>query len=307
MSAPVPGRHGGDGAALAARLGVDADQILDLSASLNPLAPPVDDLVRHATTAIGRYPDESRAHAALAEVLEVDPDLLVLTNGGAEAIALVAGLHPRGQVADAEFSLYRRHLAEVTPTAPTWRSNPNNPTGRLADPNDQAAVWDEAFHVLATGRWSRGDQQSWRLGSLTKAFACPGLRIGYAVAPDPAEAAALRHARPRWSVNGLVCAVLPELLDRAEPDRWCRGIADLRGQLVATLRTAGFEPEPSDANYLVVRGAAGLRDHLAAQGVLIRDTSSFGFAGVRLAVPDGTGLERLAHALTRPRPESSPS
>ena len=40
-----PPAHGGDGAALAARLGVDPKDVLDLSASLNPVAPDVAPLV----------------------------------------------------------------------------------------------------------------------------------------------------------------------------------------------------------------------------------------------------------------------
>ena len=36
---PAPGAHGGDGARLAAALGIPVTDVLDLSASLNPLAP----------------------------------------------------------------------------------------------------------------------------------------------------------------------------------------------------------------------------------------------------------------------------
>ena len=86
-----------------------------------------------------------------------DDDLVVLTNGGAEAVALVAQLERVGSVVDPEFSLYRRHLQEVRPDAPRWRSNPSNPLGLLADADATARVWDEAFYPLATGDWSRGD------------------------------------------------------------------------------------------------------------------------------------------------------
>src|SRR5205085_500529 len=65
-----------------------------------------------------------------------------------------------------------------------WRSNPNHPLGTLAAVTDRAAVWDEAFWPLATGTWTRGDadRSAIVVGSLTKVFACPGLRVGYVLA-----------------------------------------------------------------------------------------------------------------------------
>ena len=75
----------------------------------------------------------------------------MLTNGGSEAIALVAAELGEGEVVDPEFSLYRRHLPVVRAGAGRWRSNPSNPLGELAGPSDVAAVWDEAFWPLATG------------------------------------------------------------------------------------------------------------------------------------------------------------
>ena len=297
MTSPPTGPHGGDGARLAASLGVEPGAILDLSASLNPVAPPVVDLIVDHADAIGRYPDPAPATAAVAEMLDVAVDRLVLTNGGSEAIALVAAAHPVGWVSDPEFSLYRRHLRDVRPGGLVWRSNPNNPTGLLAAADDHADVWDEAFHVLATGRWSRGDADAWRLGSLTKAFACPGLRVGFVILPAGEDAARFKASVPRWSLNGLAASVLPALVDRADPGVWHRRIGELRAGLVDLLRAHDLPPSPSDVNYVVVRDAGDLRRQLAHHAILVRDTASFGFDGVRIAVPDEQGLHRLATAL----------
>src|SRR4051812_44139684 len=154
--APPAGRHGGDGARLAAALGIDVSKVLDLSASLNPVAPDPAPVVARHLDALGRYPDPGAATAALAAAMAVDPATLLLTNGGAEAIALVAA-ECGGHVVGAEFSLYERHLDGGRPGG-RWRSNPHNPTGLLADPAATAAVWDEAFWPLATGTWTRGDE-----------------------------------------------------------------------------------------------------------------------------------------------------
>ena len=275
------GAHGGDGARLAAALGVDPGAVLDLSASLNPLAPDAGEVVGKHLDALRRYPDPARATDALAAAMGVDPDRLLLTNGGAEAIAIVADALG-GRVQEPDFSLYPRTVG------PLWRSNPHNPTGRLADGN--ADVWDEAFYPLATGRWTRGDGLV--VGSLTKLLACPGLRIGYVLAPE-----ARRWRQPAWSVNGLAAAALPDLLEAVDLPAWAAGVARLRRRLFEVLRSAGLDPEPSDANFVLVR-APGLRDRLAPHGVLVRDCASFDLPDhVRIAVSDDAGLDRLEETL----------
>jgi histidinol-phosphate/aromatic aminotransferase/cobyric acid decarboxylase-like protein len=289
---PPPGAHGGDGARIAEALGLAPDEVLDLSASLNPIAPPLTDLLARHAGALRRYPDVTRATQALASCLGVDPARVVLTNGGAEAISLLGGL-VGGSVVEPDFGLYPRS------GGPRWRSNPHSPSGLLAPADLDAGVWDEAFWPLATGTWTRGDADRgrWVLGSLTKLFACPGLRAGYALAPDAGAAAELRARQPAWSVNGLVGDALPELLDGCDLPSWSCRVTELRADLVAVLRAAGYEPTPSDACWVLVP-APGLRDHLARRAIAVRDCASFGLPDtVRIAVPDGPGLTRLQEAL----------
>ncbi len=296
---PPPGPHGGDVERIAAALQRPVDDVLDLSASLNPLAPDARPALRAALDHVDRYPDDDRATDALAEAMGVDASRLVLTNGGAEAITLVARHRPVGWADECDFSLYRRHLERLDPAGPRWQSDPHNPTGRLADPDDRAEVRDEAFHLLATGAWTRGDGQATVLGSLTKAWAIPGVRIGYVLARDDAEADAIRALRPRWSVNGLVCVALPDLLALADPISWREGIAALRSDLVGVLERHHLHADPSDAPYVWLPDAAGLRDRLLAHGIVVRHGGSFGHPdAVRIAVPGPGGIERLDRALT---------
>ncbi len=289
---------------MAAALGCEPSEILDLSASFNPDAPDLTALAKTELDSLSRYPDPTAATEAMAAALGTTADSVLLTNGGAEAIALVAGDLGRAAVSGPEFSLYARHLAEaVDPAddaaAPRIRSNPNNPTGRLAAAGDTAAVWDEAFYPLATGVWSRGDVAAGRaavvIGSLTKVFACPGLRVGY-VHADPALITRLAGRQPRWALNGLAAALVPDLLSRADLPAWAAATARRR----AAVQAAFPGVEPSDANFVLVRveeGAATARARLARQGVLVRDCTSFGLPGhVRVAVPDEAGLARLVDA-----------
>jgi histidinol-phosphate/aromatic aminotransferase/cobyric acid decarboxylase-like protein len=294
-----PGAHGGDGARLARALGVEPDAVLDLSASMNPLAPDPTPVVARYLDAIGRYPDPGPARSALAACMGVEADRLLLTNGGAEGIALVAGELEAGWVDEPDFSLYRRHLRVMDPRAGRWRSNPHNPSGLLAAPDERAGVWDEAFWPLATGTWTRGDAEIGAvvIGSLTKLLACPGLRIGYVLTPTAALAARLAERQPQWALNGLAAAALPELLATVDLPAWAAGTAGLRLDLLATLGDAGFQPAPSQANWVLVR-APGLRERLAAAAICVRDCASFGLPGtVRIAVPDTQGLIRLRRAL----------
>jgi histidinol-phosphate/aromatic aminotransferase/cobyric acid decarboxylase-like protein len=296
-SRPVE-EHGGHGAALALQLGCHPASILDLSATLNPLAPDVVGLVQRFAPEVRRYPDPTAATRSLAAAIDVDPARVVLTNGGAEAIALTASILPHGRVDEPEFSLYRRHLTTFHPDAPRWRSNPNNPTGVLAAADDAAVVWDEAFYPLTTGRWSRGDDTSWRLGSLTKVWACPGLRLGYLIAPNGRDADLARHRQAAWSVNSLALAVVPALLDETDLEGWAVRIRGLKADLATVLRAAGLRVEVPDAPWVLVGDDHGVRDRLAGRGIATRDCTSFGLAGtLRIAVPDAAGIERVAAAL----------
>ncbi|HEX2384300.1 MAG TPA: aminotransferase class I/II-fold pyridoxal phosphate-dependent enzyme [Acidimicrobiales bacterium] len=286
---PASGAHGGDGPAIARALGIDPDRIVDLSLSLNPFAPAIDDLARRHVHVLRNYPDVDGASDLLADALEVERDRLVLTNGGSEAIVLVARELGGSVVAEPEFSLHPRGAG-----APRWRSNPHNPTGVLAGASDTADVWDEAFYPLATGTWTRGDRGVVVVGSLTKVFACPGLRLGYVLADDAARFA---RSQPAWPVNALALALLPDLLARADLPGWCRAIQVRRSELVELLRSRGYEPGASDAPWLLVE-APGLRERLAPCGVVVRDCTSFGLPGhVRIAVPDDAGLARLHEVL----------
>jgi histidinol-phosphate/aromatic aminotransferase/cobyric acid decarboxylase-like protein len=290
---PPAGRHGGDGRAVARALGLDPAAVLDLSASLNPVAPSVTRLLHRHLDAVERYPDPARATAALADAMGVEVERLLLTNGGAEAIALVAS-ELGGHVVEPEFSLYPRH------GGPRWRSNPHNPSGRLAGAEERGGVWDEAFYPLATGCWTRGDGVV--VGSLTKLFACPGLRLGYVLA-EPPLVASVRSRQPQWSVNALAVAVVPELVEDVDLPGWAAAVAERRAELSSLLAAHGLDPAPSAANFVLCRRALGLRERLAPLGVVVRDCASFGLAGqARVAVPDWPGLEHLARALEQSAP-----
>lgn len=294
------GEHGGDAGAVAAALGIDRSSLVDLSMSMNPVAPDVRRVIADRLDAIADYPDATAATRQLADAMGVDRSLLVLTNGGSEAIALVASTMEAGHVVPPEFSLYARHLATLDPTAPQWQSNPSNPLGVLAGDGASAAVWDEAFWPIATGTWTdrRHDGQPvWRLGSLTKLWACPGLRLGYVIAPDEGSAAVIRQRQPRWSVSSLALAVIEPMLAQTDLVGWSTAISTMRESFADEVRGLGFSVRGTDVNWILVDDEPRLRERLIPHGVLVRDCANFGLERVsRVAVPRPDELPRVLAA-----------
>ncbi len=294
---PAPGAHGGDGPAIAAALGLDPATVLDLSQSLNPFAPDVAEVAGRHLGSLARYPDPSAAGTALASAMGVEPERLLLTNGGSEAISLVAAELGGTVVAEPEFGLHPRGSGPVR-----WRSDPHNPGGGLAGPDETADVWDEAYYPLVTGRWTAGRRNedgrpAWVVGSLTKVFGCPGLRLGYVLAPDAAALTSVVARQPHWSVATLALDVLVDLLATVDLAATAADIGAARDRLVAVLAGHGLAARPGVAPWVLV-DAPALRARLAAHGVIVRDCTSFGWPGVhRIAVPDPAGLARLDHAL----------
>ncbi len=287
--------HGGNGARLAAELGIDPASVLDLSASLCPVAPDPSPTVQRHLGAIGRYPDPARATAALAEAMGVEPEHLLLTNGGAEAIALT-GAVLGGSVEEPDFSLYPRA------GGPLWRSNPNNPLGTLASAGAKAGVWDEAFWPLATGTWTRGDHLhgSVVVGSLTKLLACPGLRLGYVLCAHDGLMWRIRRSQPQWSVSGLAADALADLMRPVDLPAWSSQTAALRNRLADLLRCYELSVRDGHGPWVLVDGSGALRAKLLTEGIVVRDCASFGLGGtVRIAVPRPDQFGRLERALRR--------
>lgn len=333
---PPAGRHGGDGARVARSLGLAPEEVLDLSASLNPVPLETISIVMSHAGSLARYPDLSEANASLAMAIGVELDQILLTNGGSESIWLVAAEFG-GHVIEPEFSLHPRgenmkSLApgQVRENGPLWCSNPHNPTGLSAreyqiDPTHESThesthepelskapissddssyispsnIWDEAFYPLAKGEWTRWNRspEVVIVGSLTKLFACPGLRLGYVLA-DPSIIARIKKRQIEWSVNSLAANALPDLLKMADLVGWANQVALWRKELHSHLESFGLEPLTSDANFILCANAKGLREQLYPFGIVVRDCTSFGLDGyVRIAVPNPSGLDRLVQAL----------
>jgi threonine-phosphate decarboxylase len=201
-------------------------------------------------------------------------------------------------------------------------NNPHNPSGalterrrvlalagRLADFGCRTIV-DEAFidyvpdeSVAAVAATS---ETLTCVRSLTKFFAIPALRVGYAVC-SPRNAAAMRARLPSWPVTTLAArAVTAALADGEFASLTRTANARERAWLSERLRCRGVRVLPSAANFVLVELPSPERsgivaDRLAREfGVLVRDCASYaGLAGdwLRIAVRTRAESERAIEAL----------
>lgn len=201
-------------------------------------------------------------------------------------------------------------------------NNPHNPTGYLfsraslrpileefalvvvdeafmdflgPEPGESVAPWVEEFPNLVV------------VGSLTKFYSFPGLRLGYAIA-HPDRLRTWQTWRDPWSVNSLaVAAAIAVLQDHDFQQRTWNWLSGARSHLFERLQGInGLTPFPGTANFLLVQSdisAIALQRQLLQQDqILIRDCVSFAELGdryFRVAVRTQPENQRLLDALQR--------
>lgn len=356
--APLPPAHGGDVRSAAARWGVPPEQIIDFSASINPLGTPLSVLeaVQRALPWVRHYPElHARTVAgAIAAARGVPAASVLVGNGAAEVIDLVARLARgrRALIPSPSFGEYARAVwaaggevihwplanpdggtdvaaldraAEQAGAALIFLGNPNNPTGSLM-PADQVLwlgeraarrgallVVDEAFidftdrpEESSVAVFAAGRPGLFAIGSLTKFYALPGIRVGYGMAP-PDVVAEMEAQRDPWSVGALAqAAALAALADHDYARRTRDWLQAERPRFLQELATLpGLRPWPAAANFVLVDGrgtglsAWELQEALGPRGLLLRDCRSFGLhpGFFRLAIRTAAENDQLIAAL----------
>ncbi|GAA5147723.1 Rv2231c family pyridoxal phosphate-dependent protein CobC [Pseudonocardia eucalypti] len=274
-----------------------------------------------AVDRLGRYPsaaDDLAAREAVARRHGRRPEEVLILAGAAEGFAMLPGLRPSRPVVlhpgftEPEVALraagldVRRVFTDAgdghrlrpeavpadadlvvlgNPTNPTSVLHPAAEVARLARPG-RVLVVDEAFADAVPGEpeslSARADVPGILvLRSLTKTWALPGLRAGYALG-DPELLARLSAARPPWPVGTLVLeavraccepAALAEAAAAAEElsahRAWLAGaLAELPG-----VRVHG--PAAGPFLLLTVPGGAQVRSGLRDAGVAVRRCDTF--------------------------------
>ena len=192
--------------------------------------------------------------------------------------------------------------------------NPNNPTGQYLSRQEienvlqtrpqSLLIIDEAYSAFTEGSWSstelipRGNIIS--VHSMTKNYALPGLRLGYAVT-DKEIIQHLRKVCPPWNVNAAAQkAGILALKDASYLKQCEQKIRQTKHFLVEELENMGYTVLPSKTNFFLVKvgNATKFRDCLLKRGIMVRNCSSLGLpAYVRIAVLTMPECQKLIDAL----------
>jgi histidinol-phosphate aminotransferase len=279
------------------------------------------------------YPDPAytRLRAALAELHGVAPWRVLLAASASECIQRLTAWrwrqgdrrfwtppHAYGDYAHAASAWGLARVTEPGHAQLAWLCDPGSPLGQgesveavrtLLNHTPRTVVLDRAYAPLRLRGHSALDaaqlDRVWQLWSPNKALGMTGVRAAYAVAPLGARAdvVALEALSASWPIGAHGEAMLMAWA-QADVQRW---VADSRETLArwavllrATLERRGWTCERSDTAYLCARpqqpldGAA-----LRAQGVKLRDATSFGLSGWwRLGVQGPEALAALDVALS---------
>ncbi|MBD7909210.1 threonine-phosphate decarboxylase CobD [Sporosarcina gallistercoris] len=329
--------------------------VLDFSENCNPAGPPaaIQTGWSELLPEIARYPDPNGEpfRTAVAKFHGIDVSQLVLGNGAAELLSLVADryrgkrailIHPTFSEYEATLTAAGAHITHIQAheedgfTLPIdelktairtadvlYICTPNNPTGVLPSRTDLIAliqhaiafscdvVLDEAFmdwvdetlsFIPEIGNYPNVIV----IRSMTKLYAIPGIRLGYAVAhPDRIEN--ISRIAPHWNINAIAAQLGTICLQQADyRERAIRQAAEERLKMTAFLASYQCKVIDSAANYLLFQPPAHLPANevfteLLKQGIVVRHTENFkGLDGrwLRIGLKSACDMETLRTALT---------
>ena len=279
-----------------------------------------------------QYPDPSYAdlRRQLAEFHEVDSSRILLAGSASEFIFRITAAvaqqgrqrnelprvflpqHSYGDYAQAAQAWGLAEAATADAAQLVWACEPASPLGIACGPwpgqLSATLVLDRAYEPLRlTGACSLTSAQLaqvWQLWTPNKALGLTGVRAAYAIAPLGVEdkVAALERLCPSWPVGAHGVALLQAWV-LPEAQAWLAAslltLQAWKDRQITLLERLGWHCLPSDANFFCALPSPGCDlSQLRAQGIKLRDTTSFGLLGhVRLGVLPPDAQEALLMAL----------
>lgn len=325
--------HGGNLFAISRERGWDWREVLDLSASINPLgpAPGVRPAIEAALDRICHYPGQlpSELEAALAAEWRVAPHQVMAGGGATELLHFVARAGwngPSALVTPVWSEFYRAlpHALRLPMDEPErWPqrgllvlSQPVNPTGaeipveilrRAIAGREGPVLIDESFIEFTRTEsavwWTEHHPNLLVLRSLSKFYALPGLRVG-ALVGSSEWMERLNRRREPWQVSTLAeAAALAAIADREHAERTREVVETERRWLLEQLSGLhGLHFAPGVANFLFAetdRPATEICDWFLDRKIILRNCARLpGVAGeaIRFAVRTRPENERFVQA-----------
>jgi histidinol-phosphate aminotransferase len=318
--------------AVAARHGLHPAQVIRFDANVPPLPGVPQVPLGESFARLNEYPEGTyrELREAAAAYAGVEPDWIVADTGADGVIALVArtylGPGRRAAVpAPPAYPLYgiatsiegAEAVTDPAGAAVVWICNPDNPTGRLREPEEIVALArahpgaivavDEAYCEYAGTTVVPLIAETPNLvaiRTLSKAFGFAALRVGYAVA-SPEVARELEQRRGPAPIATPAAAIAAAALRAPRLD--VESTIAERGRMRDALLAAGFDCPESHANFvfLPLADAADTAERLARQGLVVRQYLAALRITVRLPAENDAILAALGAVAPPPAARSA--
>lgn len=319
--------------------------VYDFSTNSNACGPCPAALAAVRQADATRYPDAgyTALRKQLAAFHQVDEARVLLAASASEFIFRITTLAVRrgaraawlpplsyGDYAQAAHAHRLPITGQTSEAQLLWACEPSSPLGaaqerlqQLADNRKEETfvVLDRAYEPLrlsaAPTLSPQQLQNTWQLWTPNKAMGLTGVRAAYAIAPvdQAGAAAALEQLCPSWPVGAHGVAMLQAWTGSEAQDWLAASLDTLRAwktRQISICESLGWTCLPSEANFFCAQPALpeglNLQQALAAlraQGIKLRDTTSFGLPGhVRLGVQPPAAQDAL-HNTWQQLPETS--
>lgn len=289
--------------------------LYDFSTNSNACGPCPQALVAIQAADAARYPDANYTaqRTALGDFHHVEPWRIVLAGSASEFIVRITAwawqqggrrvcvpAHAYGDYAHAAQAWGLEVVTDADAAALVWACEPSSPLGQAHGTwpaRLDRVVLDSAYapmRLSGTPSLSSAQRDAmWQLFSPNKSLGLTGVRAAYAIAPhDAAQAVTQIDAlAPSWVLGAHGVAMLMAWT-QSDTQAWLRrSLQTLRvwkQRQIDLLQGAQWSVQPSDTTFFCARppmDAVALCNQLRAQGIKLRDTTSFGLPGqVRLGV-----------------------
>lgn len=195
------------------------------------------------------------------------------------------------------FSLTESILPKLSGYDMVILCSPNNPTGQIINTElleRIAEICSESKTILVCDECFLGfvpEKEKYSLlgclnknciviSALTKLYAIPGIRLGYAVCGCEENAEILRHSGQYWSVSvPAQAAGLAALAEDWYVERTADYISRERKYMTDELKKCGADVYASDANFLLIKADPDLYEQMFEDNILIRSCESFNGLG----------------------------